>query len=512
MASTVHEVERKYEAADGVPLPPLDGLPGVARVEDAGTAALDAVYFDTAGLRLAARRITLRSRAGGDDAGWHLKLPSDAPDTRTEVRLPPSGGRDVPAELAAQVARHLRGDRLLPVVRIKNSRERHHLYDADGRLLAEVARDRVTAQLLEPGGRPSSAVTATGWSEIEVELAPGAPRRLLDEVERRFAGAGIRRSSSPSKLLRALGDRAPQPAPPPPAAPGGTGTAGDAAVAYLHGRLLALLAVDPAVRLDEEDAVHRMRVATRRLRSALKTYRRELDRTATDPLAEELKWLAGVLGRERDREVLDARLRTRLGELPAAAGTAAADRRLRDRFAASRAGNRDLLLREMNGARYFRLLDALEELVASPPLRRPARKPARGAAVRALRRESRRLTRRMDAVRGLPPGEERDRALHEARKAAKRARYAAESAAPVLGKSAKKQQKALKKVQKLLGEHQDSVVAREALLRIAAETRADGGDTFPFGAAYQLERHRAAEVEARLPRTWRKARRRMPVG
>lgn len=82
----------------------------------------------------------------------------------------------------------------------------------------------------------------------------------------------------------------------------------------------------------------------------------------------------------------------------------------------------------------------------------------------------------------------------------------------MLGKPAKKQQKALKKVQKLLGEHQDSVVAREALLRIAAETRADGGDTFPFGAAYQLERHRAAEVEARLPRTWRKARRRMPVG
>ena len=49
---------------------------------------------------------------------------------------------------------------------------------------------------------------------------------------------------------------------------------------------------DPAVRRDLPDSVHQMRVATRRLRSAFKTYRKVLDRAVTDPIGEELKWLA----------------------------------------------------------------------------------------------------------------------------------------------------------------------------------------------------------------------------
>ena len=58
--------------------------------------------------------------------------------------------------------------------------------------------------------------------------------------------------------------------------------------------------LDPAVRLDADDAVHKMRVAVRRLRSTLATYRRLLDRDVTEPLRDELKWLGGVLGAVRD--------------------------------------------------------------------------------------------------------------------------------------------------------------------------------------------------------------------
>jgi inorganic triphosphatase YgiF len=57
---------------------------------------------------------------------------------------------------------------------------------------------------------------------------------------------------------------------------------------------------DPAVRRELPDAIHQMRVATRRMRSALQAYGRILDRARTRHLTDELKWLASVLGPARD--------------------------------------------------------------------------------------------------------------------------------------------------------------------------------------------------------------------
>ena len=54
--------------------------------------------------------------------------------------------------------------------------------------------------------------------------------------------------------------------------------------------------------------MHKMRVGTRRLRSALATFRPLLDRAVTDPIRDELKWIAGELGGARDAEVLRERL------------------------------------------------------------------------------------------------------------------------------------------------------------------------------------------------------------
>ena len=62
------------------------------------------------------------------------------------------------------------------------------------------------------------------------------------------------------------------------------------------------------MRRDEPDAVHKMRVGTRRLRSTLKTFRPLYDRDTTDRLRAELRWLAESLGHVRDAEVLAARL------------------------------------------------------------------------------------------------------------------------------------------------------------------------------------------------------------
>ncbi len=81
-------------------------------------------------------------------------------------------------------------------------------------------------------------------------------------------------------------------------------TAGDVVAAYIDEQVSVLRRLDPAVRADAADAVHKMRVAVRRLRSTLATYRRLLDRDVTEPIRDELKWLGGVLGAVRDAEVI----------------------------------------------------------------------------------------------------------------------------------------------------------------------------------------------------------------
>ena len=72
------ELERKYEVDPSAIMPSMAGVPGAASVSQPVEHNLEAVYFDTAGLDLARRGVTLRRRTGGDDGGWHLKLPGGA--------------------------------------------------------------------------------------------------------------------------------------------------------------------------------------------------------------------------------------------------------------------------------------------------------------------------------------------------------------------------------------------------------------------------------------------------
>ncbi len=209
------ETERKFDAGPELAVPDFTAVLGVAAVSAARIQRLTATYFDTADLRLAAARITLRRRTGGQDAGWHLKLPVGG-DTRREVRLPPGrSARPVPPELAGLVARWTGGAPLQPVARLRTTRVIRHLTGSAGELLAEVADDRVTASRAVPpaAGPASSQAPAAGaawaepvrWREIEVELAAGAPPGLLDAAAQRLAEAGAAPARSSSKLHRLLG-------------------------------------------------------------------------------------------------------------------------------------------------------------------------------------------------------------------------------------------------------------------------------------------------------------------
>ncbi|MFE7133958.1 CHAD domain-containing protein [Streptomyces sp. NPDC057638] len=494
MADTKREIERKYEADPDTDLPDLTRVTGVSAVADHGVAELDATYYDTADLRLAAATITLRRRTGGDDAGWHLKLPV-APGVRDEITAPLSP--QLPRALAALVRARTRGAALVPVIRLATTRATTLLTDADGTVLAELSRDAVRAErLLGDGGATAS------WDEIEVELADGGEPRLLDRVGKRLTKAGIRAADSPSKLARALAETG---LTPPVTEAGPPGNAGDHVLAYLREQVDALLAHDPGVRRDLPDAVHQTRVATRRLRSAFRTYRKILDRTVTDPLGEELKWVAGELGVARDTEVLLERLRGRLDELPRTLLLGPVRGRLRVWSAARGSGARRKALTTLDSRRYLALLTSLEALLADPPLLKAARGAPGTVIPKAVLKDYDRLAQRVEHALALPSGDERDLAMHDARKAAKRARYAGEAATPALGTPAKRFAKAMKSVQTVLGDHQDSVVARDALRNLAIQAHGAGESAFTWGLLYAHEQSSASARERELPAIWSEA-------
>lgn len=481
------EIERTYDVpSTELALPPLDGVRGVAGVVRIADEDLDATYYDTADLRLARTRATLRRRSGGRDAGWHLKLPATG-SGRHEIGAPVRGAA-VPSALAKLVRSRTRGAKLRPVLRLVTHRQVLQLTGADGGVLAEVADDRVTAHLLQ---EPEQTHT---WRELEVELVAG-DEALLDAVEQVLVAGGAQPATTVSKLARALGERV-------PVRPTSTSrTAGDVVLAHLREQVDELVARDPMVRRDEPDSVHKMRVATRRLRSALQTFRPLLDRSRTDPLRGELTHLAGVLGVARDAEVLRDRLDGIAAEQPVDLVLGPVRQRIRDELGGRyRAGHADVVA-ELDGRRHLALLDELEHLLEDPPwTARASRKAGKELPV-LVGRAWTRLRRARGAVEQAS-ADERAVLLHEVRKAAKQARYAGEAVAPVLGKDAARFAARAEAVQEALGERQDSVVSREALRQLGVQAHLAGENGFTFGRLHGLEQLRAEHADAAFLAAW----------
>ena len=518
MATAIRDIERTYDpAAAGAAVSDavrsMTGVAGVAAVAQQTGQTLDALYYDTADLRLLRAGITLRRRAGGEDAGWCLKLPgcsggdeilrplgsrARAPEARApEARTLASGQAGqpaVPKELAALVRAWARGEGLEPVLHLRTTRGLLRLLDGAGRPLAEVMSDHVSAE-------PAGGSAATSWDEIEAALVNGH-RGLLKAIDTRLRQAGARRVAT-TGLERTLGSMLPAAEAPGVPALTERSPAGEVVLAYVRQQVLAILRCDPLVRRDEPDAVHQMRVATRRARSALQAFGQIVGREATRPLCDELKWLAATLGHARDAEVLLARLTAELAAIPAALVVGPVKARITGHFSAELAQAGKAALRALNGRRYLRLLDDLDRLLADPPLTPRAQRRAGTALAKPVRRAARRLQRALAAV---PGAEDQDAAIHEARKAGKRARYAAEVALPALGGKARRQAARTKKLQEVLGDHQDSVVARAVLREIADEARSAGEDTFSYGLVYGREACQAAEIERALPRLAARAR------
>jgi CHAD domain-containing protein len=493
MAVSEHlEIERKYDVGDEAVLPDFSGLVGVSSVTPPEEFELAADYFDTADLRLAAAGVTLRRRTGGHDEGWHLKLPGDG--GRREMQVPLGQAvKTPPAALRRLALAYTRRESLAVVVSLQTRRSVIRLLGPDDAVLAEVCDDRVRAVL------PGWDADAPAWREWEAELATG-DNDLLDQVDGLLTGAGALRSAHRSKLLRVLGTRVSAPAAAPSVSTKGPGV--DVALAYLHEQRDALLRLDPDLRSDEQEAVHDTRVALRRLRSVLATYRTLFDGEAVAHLRDETSWLAGTLGTARDAEVLRGRLRTVLAHEPAELVLGSVVTRLDDELSGALQQGRNAAQSALDDERYLAFLDEVDAFLTSPPLTQQARQPAREVIPRLVEHDWRRLRKAVRRAETLPVGHDRDEALHEVRKAAKRLRYGAESAVPVFGQRARRLGRSAKKLQTVLGDHHDLVVARDLLRRVGVEAHLAGDNAFTYGRLHGLFQARAEGLESRWQKAW----------
>jgi len=555
--TTQVEIERKY-AVDTQQLPDLVGVGDAAGVHIVAAEAqepfvLEAVYFDTADLALARAKIALRRRAGGHDEGWHVKLP--AIEGRTELQWPlesapgsdGAAGDAVPDAVRAAVLVHVRDRPLAPLAAVRTSRSVTELLDGDGRMVVEIADDTVT-------GTDSREGSVRLWREWEAELGPGAPATaegraaLLDAVEQRLLAAGASVSPSVSKLAQALGrtglgrttdaagdampsdagngasslateadavapakkgtkgakgakgaKRAKKVAERPEFATSATSTVSDdAAAAVLAGlRDLTeqLVALDPAVRADAPDAVHRQRTTVRRLRNVLAGHKRLFAPVPLQEVRDSLTRFGGILGEVRDLEVradwaaheLDTVRDDRGVDDPAARA------RLVEATRAEHDVAHERLLEWMSGAAYFRLLDAVEGLVPSGGTSESARHESKAVLRRAAKKVDSRSVGRSRATRvfGTDPvvSARAEAALHESRKSARRLRHLAEfsTAAPdaPLGAAAERLGAAAERLQDALGEHRDALVFGEYVRLIAPRAEAAGESSFVYGVLYQ---------------------------
>lgn len=490
----MREREIKLTPVPGFRLPALsDVAEGVIARPDE-ILELDAQYYDTADVRLARSGASLRYR---NPEGWTVKLPTTGVgDLLVRGEHTFAGGRDSPPVAAIDLVRAwVRTASVEPVARLKTRRRRIELVDLDGKRVAEVVDDEVS--VLDHG-----RITRR-FRELEVELGEGAPVELADAIVERLARAGAGASDPTPKIVRALGDRAlapPDVVPPGELSP--DSPARDVVHSAIAASVLRLLAHDPGVRLgDDPEQVHQARVATRRLRSDLRTFRSLLVPEWDEALREELKWLGAELGAVRDTEVLLHLLQSKV-RLLSDVDRPIGEHLLR-RLVRQWEDQRVELLTALRSRRYAELLDRLVAAADDPALLPSADAPAVEVLPRLARRPWRRLRAAVDALPDVPL----DHQLHAIRIHAKRSRYAAEAVTPALGTPARRFARAVASLQEVLGDHQDAVIAAD-WLRAAAEDTDDRDEAFVAGMLTGMIRLVEHDTRDAWPDAWSRARHR----
>jgi len=494
MPPPVRERELKLAAPGSFVVPDLtdDGL-GVLAMQELPELTLTSTYYDSADLRLARSGVTLRYRTGEETGpAWTLKLPVAGHDALERDEHTFQGSPDViPLEAAELVTALVRSAPIQPVASLETRRKRWMLCGADDEALAELADDQVTVL---DGTRGVAR-----FRELELE-SRGPDLVALRPIANRLRRAGAVLAEPVPKAVRALGPRASAAPDVTPVEVSPDDAAAKAVQAALSAGLARLIANDPPTRLGDVEGLHQMRVATRRLRSDLRTFRPLIDERWGRGLSDELRWLGDRLGAVRDPDV-------QLGHL---SGTAADLRpgidpylqRLRDRQIAGR----DALLEALRSERYVGLLDRMVDAIRDPLVTDRAHRRSRGELPKLLRRAWKRLDQTASAL----SASDAEESYHAVRIRAKRLRYAAEAIGPALGDRAAALARlaaAAADLQDLLGTMHDAVVTR---IDLHATLQEATGPDYAFAAGRLVERCTAAvdEGRRRYPRAWKRLLRR----
>ncbi len=469
-------------------LPPLTDAGGDVFEGTASSSRHVTTHWDAEDLRLLRAGVSLH-RA---DDGWHLELPRPlGAVTLGAVPKPGDGEAEHPPATAIDViTAFARGAALDAIVTLRATQRRVPVHSASGTLIGAVVDEQI--EVVEG----QSAVPKLREIVIEWEDSATRPQRAALLARVRSGGAEPIKPEAP--IVRVLGERATAPSDFAPRADlTGAGAVAQTLSRALGGATAALIANDPGTRLgDDPETVHQMRVASRKLRSHLRTFLKLVDEPWAMRLREELQWLGGLLGEVRDAEVLLDRFEKNIARIPSA-DRDFAEQLLAD-LRARHADTRDALLEGMRTDRYVALLDQLVSAARRPRLLLRIDERDDDAVLRSLvRGPVRSLRNAVDALPKDPP----DESLHEVRIHVKRARYATEAVEPAFGRRARAFARALVDAQDVLGEHQDAVVAAE-WLRDAAVKTDDERIGFAAGQLAAIEHAAALAARKRWRATW----------
>ena len=454
-----------FLAGDDFELPDLPGraLPSRSYTE---------TYYDTAGGRLERAGFMLRRRVENGKGVWHLTVTSDGASALDVEAL--GGPAAPPAELRELLSAASAGFALTPVAKLSTKTNGKRVKRGNHTL----ARVQVSSVAVLDGRKVTEA-----YHELVLEPL-AADRKELGRLEKALRRAGAKPGHGSSPVARALGSEALD------ESPAATPDL-ERLRMFFREQFARMLAHDPGVRLGEDpEELHQLRVATRRLRSVLRTATPLLEATWAQALRDELSWLGDELGVARDIDVLTEHLRAEAADLDPA------DRRslkpLFDDLAAEGKDARSRVLEALRSERYFALLATVEGAAAAPPA------GDGGVSLRkAARKEFDRVAKAMDELAAEPS----DKALHRARIKGKRARYAAELLEDDLGSAGTRLIAAAKAFQDVAGEHQDAVVAEERIRNLLRGKRSQRA-ALAAGILVARERERRARSAAALPDAW----------
>jgi CHAD domain-containing protein len=250
----------------------------------------------------------------------------------------------------------------------------------------------------------------------------------------------------------------------------------------------------------EAEGVHQMRVTTRRLREALRTFAPVLPTLEADALAKDLHWLFGLLGDVRDLDVQLAGLVRHSDEKRGA--TASVLDGYRSYLRARQRRAHRYLVEGLAKPRYSAIVRNLQALITAALV---VESPVAAASIAeagpvALAHQLERVRYKGDrAVRKYQP-----RRMHKLRIEAKRLRYFLEYVAPVGGPAIDAGIKALGELQDILGDHQDAWVARDDLKRYRTDARLTSRERKAVRKLVKREAERVNRARKRFYAEWRK--------